>query len=79
MQGQGGYFKHKRGSSADLIEIKKGYFPDKVRMVCHQLGETNEFSSVITKDTTELQLKADTSHAKGLLHFRLLQYFLWNA
>ncbi len=54
-----GFFKMNRTKDvlANIILSKKGYVSDTIRMVWHQHGETTEFSSIITKDSSQLVLR----------------------
>ena len=52
-----GYFKFNRSGLPEIILSKNEYLNDTLPMVWHQHGETTEFSSFITHDSTEYVLK----------------------
>ena len=53
-----GYFKFNRSGLPDIILSKNEYLNDTLPMVWHQHGETTEYSSFITHDSSKYVLKA---------------------
>jgi len=55
-----GYFKFNmsEGALENFIVMKEGYISDTIRMVWHQYGETTEFSSIITSDSSKIELRS---------------------